>query len=60
MDDATMKALEELRVEILQLRDFAANPAPYMRPEDYDVESGKEFAYDEVVYMLNKIIQDDK
>ena len=60
MSDAMMKALEELRVDLIRLRDSAANPAPYMEPEDYDVESGKEFAYDEAVYMLNKIIQDNK
>ena len=60
MSDATNKALEEMRDEVLRLRDVAANPAPYMHDEDYDIESGKEFAYDEVVTMLNKIIQADK
>ena len=60
MDDATKKALEELRVDLIRARDAAAHPGPYMDPEDYDIESGKEFAYDEAVYMLNKIIQDDK
>ena len=60
MSDAMMKALEELRVDLIRLRDSAAHPAPYMEPEDYDVESGKEFAYDEAVYMLNKIIQGSK
>ena len=58
--DLLMKALEELRVDLIRLRDAAAHPGPYMDPEDYDIESGKEFAYDEAVYRLNKIIQGDK
>lgn len=48
--------LKKLRDELLRDRDDAANPAPYMQPSDYDVESGKEFAYDEVVYKLNKVL----
>lgn len=58
--DLLMKALEQLREEVLVERDYAANPPPYMDEEDYASYTGKELAYDDVVYKLNKIIKEYK
>ena len=56
--DKLIKALEEFRVEVLSDRDFAANPGPYLSENEYGYADGKEFAYDEIVFKLNKIIQE--
>ena len=48
--------LKKLREDVLDDRNMAANPGPYLQESDYDYASGKEFALDEVVDSLNRIL----
>ena len=49
--------LKKLRDEVERLHHTAAHPPAYLTPESYDMESGKEFAYDEVLSMVNKVLR---
>jgi len=51
--------VEKLRGEVKQEHEMASNPPAYMQASDYDSYAGKELALDDVLFQLNKVLNND-
>jgi hypothetical protein len=54
-----LSVLVKLRDETIIERDAAANPPLFMDEADYSSYNGRELALDEIIYKLNKLIQEN-